>query len=125
MCDVGADLAVAFLHPLLDLVEEVVKDLSPACRLVAEQAGFPAGDVVAHGVVRAAGQLAGISKTARQIKGSKNFHDLLGKLQGFPPRGRWSLEHAQQTPGGDLNGGFRKLQSDGWAGLLSASGQFS
>jgi hypothetical protein len=27
---------------------------------------------------------------------------------GFPPRGRWVHQHTQQTPGGDLNGGFRK-----------------
>jgi hypothetical protein len=34
-------------------------------------------------------------------------------------------EHAQQIPGGDLNGGFRKVQSDAWAGFLAASGQLS
>src|SRR5712692_7135412 len=48
---------------------------------------------------------------------SANFK---GSLLGVAGR-----EHAQQTPGGNLNSGFGNGRSGGRAGFLSASGQLS
>jgi hypothetical protein len=76
---------VAQLDPLLDLVQVGVDDLGPPGRLGGQAAGIASGDQTRHRVMRTTRQLARVTIRTGQIESSKNFHDLLGKLQGFPP----------------------------------------
>ena len=79
--DIGADLGVAGLHPLLDLGHERVDEALTALRPLARQlAGVAPSYPVRHCVMRRAGQLASVSERLRQIKRFKYLHDLLAGL---------------------------------------------
>jgi len=84
--DIGADLAVAGLHPLLQLGQELVDQLRATHRRSGQLTGVTAGDPQRDRVVIATGQLASRPITAGQIERFKNLHDLLGMLHVVPPR---------------------------------------
>jgi hypothetical protein len=85
--DVGADLAIAGLHPLLQLRQELVHHLGPAHRRGRQPTGVPASHPVGHGLVVTPGQLAGVSIALSQVERFEYLHDLLGMLHAVPPRG--------------------------------------
>ena len=130
---VGADLAERTLDPLLDLGQVHVDQLRPGSRLVELAGRGTALDVVLHGVVRAAGQLAGITQRPSQVVGIQDFHDLLGRLHFIPSSGRWGAsapliapeEGASTAEGGQADDVVSGRSHDRqWAVLMSASGQF-
>ncbi len=67
---VGADLALAGLHPLLELGKEGVDELTAVRGRDAQLTSVSSGHPVGHGVVVAAGQLAGTSVAVGQVEGS-------------------------------------------------------
>jgi hypothetical protein len=92
--DVGAQLAVAALHPFLQLRKMRVDQLLPGQRARRKPTGLPGGDIAGDGVMVAAGQLGGVTVASGQVVGFQDLHDLLGRLQRSPPRGL-RREHPQ------------------------------
>ena len=84
--DIGADLAVTGLHPLLHLRQEPIDQLLAPHRRSRQLADVPTGHPLGNRVMVAVGQLAGRSITLRQIERFQNLHDLLGMLHVVPPR---------------------------------------
>ena len=130
---IGADLALRAFDPLLDLGQVLIGQLRPRRGPVQLAAGSAAVDVVLHRVVRAAGQLPGITQRPCQVVGIQNFHDLLGRLQLIPSSGRWGASApliapeegastAQRGEADDVVSG--RSHDRQWAVLMSASGQF-
>ena len=68
--------------------------------LSGQAADIAGGDQTSDSVMRTTRQLARVTIRTGQIESSKNFHDLLGKLQGSLPGSR-RVSNAQNTPGRD------------------------
>jgi hypothetical protein len=78
--DVGADLAVAPLDPLLDLGEVRIDELAALNRLIERSTSSSQPDVPGDGVRRAAGELGGVAQAARQVECFEDLHGLSGRL---------------------------------------------
>jgi hypothetical protein len=94
---VGTDLAEGTFDPLLDLGQVLIDQLRPGSRLVQLAASGAAVHVVLDRMVRASGQLAGITQRPCQVVGIQDFHDLLGRLQVVPPQGDGRFSTADRT----------------------------
>jgi hypothetical protein len=80
--DIGADLAVGPLDPLLDLRHERIDQPLASHRAITGQlARVALGDPMLDGVMRAASQLARVPERLRQVERFKYLHDLLARLQ--------------------------------------------
>jgi len=84
--DIGAQLAAAALHPLLQLGPPGVDHHRPGRRVGGERAGLTGGDIAGDGVMVAAGQLGGVPIATGQVERFQYLHDLLGRLHSVPPR---------------------------------------
>src|SRR5690625_741565 len=80
MGHIGTDLALALVHPLLDLGQVLIDQLRSRGGLVAQPPRITGGDVPRHSVVGDPGELAGVPVGPCQVERFENFHDLLGRL---------------------------------------------
>src|SRR5690606_6848265 len=134
VADIGADLALGPLHPLLDLRQERVDDPLPPLGAFTWQPPLVAlGDIRGDGVMRTAGQLTGIPERPCQIERFEYLHDLLARLHllllldghwssatrkssGRSTHTRWT-----QARAADINAG--RTPGRQWAELMATSGQ--
>jgi len=93
------------LDPLLDLRQELIHQPRPHGRLTHRPARIPRGDVRRDRVVGTPHQLGRASQRLGQVIRFQDFHDLLGRLHGVPPRGDGRFSTADRTRGGACTGG--------------------
>ena len=96
---VGANPALRRLHPLLDLVQERIRDLRPAGQVPDRPARIPCGDMRRDRVMRTPHQHRRRPGRPGQVVRSKNFHDLSVRLHMAPPRADIRLDTEHRTRG--------------------------
>lgn len=104
--DMGTDLAVGALHPLLDLEQELISDAVPsACLSIGKPIGIALCDPGCDTVVGTADELRFVAEAARQIEGFEYLHDLLAGPQTSLRVGGLVGNH-QSIRDGHPSGGF-------------------
>jgi hypothetical protein len=87
MGHIRADLAVAGLHPLLQLHQELIDQLRPADGCGRQLPDITARHPVSDRLVITTSELAGVSIALGQVERFEYLHELLGMLHVVPPRG--------------------------------------
>jgi hypothetical protein len=121
--DVGADLTVAPLDPLLDLVEIWVYELTSTDRIIERATACPQADVPGDGVGRATDELrrrrAGCP-SGRTLRGSPRP---LRQTSPLPP-GSWVITNLSEPGGSPSSPADLAPLECGCAVFVAASGQF-